>query len=167
MSAAQDWYYTVSFFGYEITIPDDTTYRKFCRELYGYEGCLQPPFEITGIISEFNSLLDASSLNDKAKIVIGFKPSNDINETLELSKQLAEYIVDNPIFEGLIFSDKPQFFSGIDWYSNIEMYDDDTSDTSDESEAEDESEEDTFGEEMSEETSEDDDKSIGIQEYKN
>ena len=40
------WYNTFTFFGYEIIIPDNTTYRKFCKELYGINSIVEPHLKL-------------------------------------------------------------------------------------------------------------------------
>ena len=83
------WYNTFTFFGYEIIIPENTTYRKFCKGLYGINSIITP-FEITGILSDFHNQLDSSDkeeltcFDEQAYLVIGFKPSNNLPAPLIL-----------------------------------------------------------------------------------
>ena len=166
------WYNTFTFFGYEIIIPENTTYRKFCKGLYGINSIISP-FEITGILSDFHNQLDSSDpeelvcFDEQSYLVIGFKPPNNLDELLKLSKELSDYVIDNPFLESLTYSVKPRFFSGIEWFETLDdESDDDYNDSSTEGEqGEGEGEED---EDKSEEDSmeEEDDESLGIQEYK-
>lgn len=103
-----------------------------------------------------------TQFDEQAYLVIGFKPQNDMEETLSLSIQLSEYVIDNPLLEGINFSIKPRFFSGIDWFETLD--DDSDNDDSDEDDSSNEGE----GGESEKEDSmeEEDDESLGIQEYK-
>ena len=44
---------------------------------------------------------------------------HDLTKMVELGQDLREYIIDNPILEGLDLSETPRFYSGIDWFNNI------------------------------------------------
>ena len=74
---ALEWYRTFSFFGYEIKVPHETTYRKFVSEIDGLNGIVKEPFCITGILPEFHNRLDGADetelkyLDDRAHIIIG------------------------------------------------------------------------------------------------
>jgi hypothetical protein len=173
------WYNTFTFFGYEIIIPENTTYRKFCKELYGINSIVEPPFEITGILSDFHNQLDSSDteeltqFDEQAYLVIGFKPQNDMEEMLRLSIQLSEYVIDNPLLEGINFSIKPRFFSGIDWFETLDddSDNDDSDDDSDNDDSDDDSDNEGEGEGEDDDSKEysmeeEDDESLGIQEYK-
>ena len=137
-----DWYNAFSFFGYEITVPSDTTYPKFVNRLFGPSSILEEPFTITGILTEFHSRMDETSdaelalLNERAHIVIGFYPVNDLSKMAELGRSLAEYIVDNPLLNGLEIAKTPRFYAGIEWF--VDIYEE----TSDDSDEDDDDEED-------------------------
>ena len=139
-----DWYNAFSFFGYEITVPSDTTYPKFVNRLFGPSSILEEPFVITGILTEFHSRMDETSdaelalLNEHAHIVIGFYPVNDLAKMAELGRSLAEYIVDNPLLNGLEIAKTPRFYAGIEWF--VDIYEE-TSDDSDNSDEDDDDEE--------------------------
>jgi hypothetical protein len=133
-----DWYNAFSFFGYEITVPSDTTYPKFVNRLFGPSSILEEPFTITGILTEFHSRMDETSdaelaqLNEHAHIVIGFYPVNDLAKMVKLGHSLTEYIVDNPILKGLEIAKTPRFYAGIEWFVDIYEETSDDSDNSDE-----------------------------------
>lgn len=132
-----DWYYCETFFGYKIAIPDDTTYRRFIRDLSGLCEIIKAPFKITGILSNFHSRMEGMEsdereyLDNDANIIIGFRPDGELSRIVELNTELLEYITDNPIFEGFDIADKPAFYSGIDWFEYYLDYDD-SDDESDE-----------------------------------
>ena len=118
----REWYVTRVVYGYEIKVPDDTTYRSFVRKLDGLNSILKEPFYITGILNRFYSNLEYSTTEElretdkKAKIVLGFDPDTKMAERIA---ELAEYIVDNPILVGLDISQTAEFYSGIDWFCDI------------------------------------------------
>jgi hypothetical protein len=171
----------LTFFGYKIKIPDDTTYHKFYKELYGINSIIEPPFNIMSILTYFDDRIqwrDSTDYEQFVHLVIGFKPPNDINELVELSKQLADYIIDNPLLEGLDIDNKTQFFSGINWEVDDSAYDDSDTSSDDDSDSDSDDEDITSSEEGEsisideiegevEELDEVDLEALGIQEYKN
>lgn len=152
-----DWYNAFSFFGYEITVPSDTTYPKFVNRLFGPSSILEEPFTITGILTEFHSRMDETSdaelaqLNEHAHIVIGFYPVNDLAKMAELGRSLAEYIVDYPLLNGLEIAETPRFYAGIEWF--VDIYeensdsDSDTDDDGDDDDGDDDGEDDDTSDE--------------------
>jgi hypothetical protein len=50
----------------------------------------------------------------------------------ELGRSLAEYIVDNPLLNGLEIAKTPRFYAGIEWFVDIYEETSDDSDNSDE-----------------------------------
>jgi len=156
-----DHYTTFTFFGYIIQIPTDTTYRKYGGKLYGLNGVIGDSFEITGMLSEFHSRMEGASyeeikeLDDDAQLIIGFCPSADLTILVDKAAQLSEYITDNPIFEGIKFSEKPKFISGIDWFQDIESYEDEDEDNDDDDDDEDDDDDDDDDEEDKDTSDED------------
>lgn len=154
-----DWYSTLIYFGYAISIPRHKSYRKFVGKLYGLNGIIQKPFEITGVLSDFHSRMEYASsqelaeLDDSAQILIGFTPPSDIDEFVKLANDLKEFVSDNSILEGLDIETKPQFFSGIDWFDSIDIEEDDSKE---DEESDDEDSEEEFDDHGSEEESDDD-----------
>jgi hypothetical protein len=151
-----DWYYCETFFGYKIAIPDNTTYRRFIRALSGLCGIIKAPFKITGLLAEFHSRMEGMEsdereyLDNDADIIIGFKPDGDLSKMVELDRELLEYITDNPIFEGFDISDKPAFYSGIDWFEYYLDYDDSDEEDGDEDGDEESDDEDDDDEDLDE-----------------
>ena len=162
-----DWYSCLSFFGYEIKVPEDTTYRKFVNKLFGIESILEKPFSIMGLLSEFHSRMEGmtsyelSEMDENAYLILGFFPTNDFTEMAELAKKLAEYITDNPILTGLTFDEKPKLYSGIDWYSNVEVEEEsDDEDDDDDEDDEDDDDDNNQTETESEDSSDEDEHKI-------
>ncbi len=125
-----DWYSCGTFFGYKISVPEGTTYRKFVRDLSGLCDIIQSPFKITGLLANFHSRMEGMEadkreyLDNDANIIIGFRPDSCLSDIVELNKELLEYITDNPIFEGIDISKEPAFYSGIEWVEYYLYYDD-------------------------------------------
>ena len=144
-----DWYGPFIIYGFEFDIPADTRYRKFLQELLELNDIIEKPFEITGILSSFHSRMEGSDnidLDDSAVIVIGFKPDNNLEKTMELGSKLSEYIIDNPIFMGFDIVGLPKFHCGIEWNHepDEESEDEDEEGEEDEEEEEEEDEEQTL-----------------------
>jgi hypothetical protein len=160
-----DWHHPFTFFGYEIQVPNDMTYRKFIHILFDIESIIDSPFKITGILSEFHNRIDdideyeRDVLDDLASVVIGFYPVNDLNKMVEMHKQLTEYITDNPVLVGLDITKCAKFYCGIDWFYRFdgESDEDDESDESDEDDESDESDEDDDESDESDESDEEED----------
>jgi hypothetical protein len=148
-----DWYHPFTIFGYLLVVPQGTTYAKFVNTIWGLNGALKEPFEIVGILNSFHSRMegcgphDIEEFNDNAIIVLGFRPSNDIQKTLALGQELAEYIIDNPILDGIDIAKNAGFYTGIDWTLHIEL----------EEESDDEEDEEDYDSEEEDDEEEDDD----------
>jgi hypothetical protein len=159
-----DFYFPFTIFGYKIQIPSYTTYAKYVNTIWGLNGALTEPFEIIGILPTLHSRMECADyeeykqLNKNACLIIGFKPSNDLEQTLSWGKLLAEYITDNPILDGIDIDMAPQFYSGINWTNHIEMGDDSDSDNdSDDDDDNDDDDNDDDDVEDEDEDDEDDD----------
>jgi len=137
-----DWYEPYIIYGYIIGVPENKSYRKFIIKLNDLNTLVENPFSINGLLPSFHSRMegrDNNDLDDFAVIVIGFKPSDNLEENVELGKKLAEYVKDTPILSGFIISQKPKFYTGIVW--DYDGFVD--SDEEDEDEDEDEDSEDS------------------------
>lgn len=119
-----DWYTCVSYYGYEIKIPLNKSYRQVIKMLK--EFCIPMPFMFNGILSEFHSRMEGSSLcqrislDNNAQLFLGFKVPNDLNTLLQLQNDLDEFIKQNPILNDIEFKEESTFFSGIEWYDDVE-----------------------------------------------
>jgi len=123
-----EWHHIKTFYGYEVSIPEDYTYKEFINILDELNDILKEPFQFKSLISGFymDITLNEPSINNSASnIIIGFYV-NDIENIIDLSKELAEYI-DNPLMEGIEISKNARFYSGIDSF-NVDDVDDDVDD---------------------------------------
>jgi hypothetical protein len=161
-----DWYFCFAFFGYKIQVPEGTTYRKFVKQMWGLAELVNVPFIITSLLPQFHSRMEGmdsdelSSLDDSANIVIGFYPSTDLDNMVELKRELFEYITDNPIFKGIDINSTPDFYSGINWFDTVDADSDDDSEYEPGESDEEESDEEESDEEESDEEESDEEKTI-------
>ena len=131
-----DWYVIRTLYGCPFDISSYPSYRSIVQTLYQLQPFVAPPFQIMGILSEFHSRMEFDEadnlyLDRFASIVIGFVPDADLERTVRLAKELSEYVIDNPVFEGFDIATVPRFVSGIEWYPE----DIDSSDASDASDS--------------------------------
>lgn len=149
-------YHTTVFYGYNVQIPTGYTYKNFITFVDGLNGILSEPFRFTGLLNDF----DTSGVSyDNAKIVLGFEPGCDLEEVLSLSKELKEFVEDNPLLDGIQIDNVAKFYSGVDWfyYKVNYAYDDDStefeSDSDEDSDDLDEEDEESIHEYSEEEES--------------
>jgi hypothetical protein len=118
------------FFGYEIQLPPDMNVHQSIPMMYDLNGMIPTPFEIKSILPTFYPLMNEE---EYARIIIGFCPE-ELDDTVEQANSLAEFIQDNPIFDGMDIGHAPQFYCGIEWCPESES--ESESDESDDSESE-------------------------------
>ena len=125
-----NWYNAITFYGYKVYIPEEYTHKKFINILDGLNSILEEPFQFKNIISGFYMDDYFKEIFDtNCTIVIGFDVRNI--KTLEIADTLAEYILDNPILNGIKISKTARFYSGIDGFIIDESDESDGSDGSD------------------------------------
>jgi len=127
-----DWYVIRTLYAYTFDISSYPSYRSIVSTLYQLQPFVATPFQIMGILSEFHSRMEFDEtdnlyLDRFASVVIGFVPDADLERSSALAKELSEYIVDNPVFQGFDISVAPRFFSGIEWYHEQEEDSEDSS----------------------------------------
>jgi len=136
-----DWYEPYIIYGYIIGVPENKSYRKFIIKLNDLNTLVENPFSINGLLPSFHSRMEYGNnddLDDFAVIVIGFTPSNNLEENVELGKKLAEYVKDTPILSGFVISEKPKFYTGIVWdYDGFVDSDEEDDDEDDDEDSED------------------------------
>jgi hypothetical protein len=118
------------FFGYELHLPPEMNARSSISLLYDLNGMIQKPFEIRSILPYFPPFVDDTVVTDgMICIVIGFTPTT-ARETYHHSKELAAYIVGNPVLDGFHLAEHAMFHCGIEWQPEVDS--DDSSDASSE-----------------------------------
>jgi hypothetical protein len=121
------------FFGYELILPAELNLRRSISLLYDLNGMIESPFEIRSILPCFPPMVDDTVVTDgMVCIIIGFSPTS-ARETYLRSKELAAYVIHNPILDGFQVADTALFHCGIEWIPEVESDESDGSDESDES----------------------------------
>jgi hypothetical protein len=111
----EDWHAPFVFFGYELILPPEMNLRTSIPLLYDLNGMIERPFEIRSILPCFPPTVDDTAVSDgMVCLIIGFSPTTT-RDTHQRGKELAAYVVDNPIFEGFEISDSALFHCGIEW----------------------------------------------------
>lgn len=135
-----DWYNPITYYGMMIRIPDKENYRKYVNMVYMIRPFIDTPFEIVSLLSSFHSRMeggDNKDMDDLSTLVVGFKPSNNLEETIRLAERLSMYVKETIVFEGLDIMNEGKFFTGIKW-DDWEMYDEEEGEEEGEEENEDE-----------------------------
>ena len=118
------------FFGYELHLPPEMNARSSISLLYDLNGMIEKPFEIRSILPYFPPFVDDTVVTDgMICIVIGFTPTT-ARETYYHSKELAAYIVGNPVLDGFHVAEHAMFHCGIEWQPEVESGSDGSSDRS-------------------------------------
>ena len=101
-----------------IDVPGGENYRRFVSNVYKLQPFLDEPFQIVSLLPNFHSRMEGSDCEDLdsgAVLLIGFVPSNNLEETVRLGAKLESYVRDNPVLEGYDVVGCGQFFGGILW----------------------------------------------------
>jgi hypothetical protein len=126
-----DCHAPIVFYGYELHLPPEMNARSSISLLYDLNGMIEKPFEIRSILPYFPPFVDDTAITDgMICIVIGFTPTT-ARETYHHSKELAAYIVCNPVLDGFHVAEHAMFHCGIEWQPEVES--DGSSDRSDRS----------------------------------
>lgn len=141
-----DWYFIQGFYGYEISVPNDSSFKETVQLLADLSNIIDESFVIVAVLSEFYSRVDdmdveeLKEMYEHSSFIIGFRTINELNKMVENANALKEYITDNPIFTGIEFVENPGFFCGLEVFGSLYdmFYDDDNSDYDDNSDDEDE-----------------------------
>jgi hypothetical protein len=84
-------------------------------------------------------------------MVIGFTPTT-ARETYHHSKDLAAYIVGNPVLDGFHLAEHAMFHCGIEWQPEVELDGSEASESSESTEVSDEEYSDNYEEDVMEES---------------
>lgn len=114
------WHHIHTFYGCNVSIPEEYNYQEFINILDGLNNILEEPFRFIEIFGSFYmdiSLKEPTILDSISNIIIGFDVTDiDLHNMHEVADALKEYIDDNPILEGIIISKNAQFYSGVDCF---------------------------------------------------
>ena len=140
------------FFGYELHLPPEMNARSSISLLYDLNGMIEKPFEIRSILPYFPPYVDDTAITDgMICMVIGFTPTT-ARETYHHSKDLATYIVGNPVLDGFHLAEHAMFHCGIEWQPEVELDGSESSESSESTEASDEEYSDNYEEDVMEES---------------
>ena len=140
-------------YGYQITVPEDDT-LDFIHDIISINDTLVEPIQIYCITP--------SPSSHEVQVILGFIP-NDLSRIMFHVDALREFIMDNPMFDGIHMSEKPTFYAGFTWKreANSEAESEADSETNSETDSETNSETDSEAdsETDSDEASQDNDSS--------
>lgn len=107
-------------FGYELHLPPEMNTCTSIPLLYDLNGMIQAPFEIRSLLPCFPPLLEEATITEgMICVVIGFAPTT-ARETYHRSKELAAYVIDNPILNGFTVANDAMFHCGIEWCPEVD-----------------------------------------------
>jgi hypothetical protein len=105
-----NWYNAITVYGYSYNGSD---IKKASKNLYFPPNC---PITGFGLLKMFNDrigMIDEKELDEEASLVVGFIPSDDLNETLRMGKDLEEFMKTIPNRNE--FKSVPRFHTGLSW----------------------------------------------------
>jgi hypothetical protein len=154
----------LAIYGYNIIVPDEEP-LQFIHDIISINDTLVEPIQVHCITPS----LAMSGLND-VQVIIGFIPDNNLSRNMIHLDALREFIMDNPMFDGIDMNEKPEFYTGYKWADDIsseeeiEEESEDSDDVSEDSENSDTVSDDYDSSDVSSDESDDhtetDDKSI-------
>jgi len=149
-----EWYKPSVYYGMVIGVPVGENYRRFVSNVYKLQPFLDESFRVVSLLPKFHSRMEGDEceeLDDTAVLLIGFVPSNDLEENAMLGAKLGMYVRDNPVLEGYDVVGCGQFFCGILWdeqrWGEIEEEDEDEDEDEDSDTESDEDEDENEGSE--------------------
>jgi len=110
-----DWYYPFVLYGAKITLNDSTIHDFICKlkeavpetDCINYYGCLD------GVHNRMESVYDFEN-EDLAEVYVGFIPTTDINQMIELINKLNEHIT---LLQGKGYGvENAMYYALFDWY---------------------------------------------------
>lgn len=133
----------VTYYGVQIKIPLGVNYRKFVDKAYKLRSLLDSDkynvenYKMVSLMPYINLHMDKKDMEEydnMAVLIIGFIPTNFLEDLDKCQESLEDYVHDNPIFEGYHFKRYGKFFSGIVWdkehiWNDIDSHTDTDTDT--------------------------------------
>ena len=104
----------LAIYGYQIIVPDEEP-LEFIHDILSINDTLVEPIQVHCITPS----LAMSGLND-VQVIIGFIPDNDLSRNMIHLDSLREFIMDNPMFDGIDMNEKPEFYAGYKWTYDTE-----------------------------------------------
>ena len=94
------------FYGYKLETSSSER-NTFIQSLCDMNGMMKQPFQILNIVPCPHTVAEST-------LIIGFTPNAYLKKTMELAKELKEYIRDSPLLDELEVAEFPLFFCGVD-----------------------------------------------------
>ena len=104
----------IAVYGYHISVPE-TDSLDFIHDLTSINDTLVEPIQIYCI----TPAIAMSDLRD-VQVIIGFIPENHLSANMIHLDSLREFIIDNPMFDGVELDDTSEFYAGFVWKDDIE-----------------------------------------------
>ena len=131
-------------YGYQIIVPG-TDSLDFIRDMISINDTLIEPIQVYCITP--------SPFMNEVQVILGFIP-DDVSRIMFHLDTLREFIMDNPMFDGIHMNEKPAFYAGFTWKSDRES--DKESDTDSDADSETDSETESQDNDSSDSDDEDD-----------
>jgi hypothetical protein len=140
-------------YGYQIMVPEDDS-LDFIHDMISINDTLVEPIQVYCITP-------SPFMND-VQVILGFIPDRELSRIIFHLDALREFIMDNPMFDGIHMSEKPAFYAGYTWKDDTksEVESETDSDTESDAESDAESEDSTESDDISDRIDEKDDKPI-------
>ena len=129
-------------YGYNIVVPDEEP-LEFIHDILSINDTLVEPIQVYCMTPH----LTMSGFHD-VQVIIGFIPEHSLSQSMKHLDTLREFIMDNPMFDGITINEQPKFYVGFKWVEDVdsEIESDVESDVDSESESESESDVDSESE---------------------
>lgn len=115
------WHDIIIVYGYEIIVPGNVDTIEFMTKLIKLK--TSNFFRIYTLdTSIYNGWDETKVQADDLFPIIGFEV-NEPSECVSLVGELDDYLLDNPMFEGILSCEKPKLYSGIDVDSIVSLKD--------------------------------------------
>jgi hypothetical protein len=116
------WFNIVNLYGYRFKYDNmnEFIYSNKYKEISELVKKVRQPFQIQSIILNYDSFINnlwdmenEETINKQAVIVIGFHPSDNLEETMKMANDLKEYV--KLLTEKFDINPNPGFQSGAEW----------------------------------------------------
>ena len=137
-------------YGYQIIVPG-TDSLDFIRDMISINDTLIEPIQVYCITP--------SPFMNEVQVILGFIP-DDVSTIMFHLDTLREFIMDNPMFDGIHMNEKPAFYAGFTWKDDTKNEADSETDSETDSDADSDADSETDSETESQEndSSDSDDK---------
>jgi len=142
-------------YGYQIIVPEDDS-LDFIHDMISINDTLVEPIQVYCITP--------SPFMNEVQVILGFIPDHELSRIMFHLDALREFIMDNPMFDGIHMSEKPAFYAGFTWKDDTKREVESDTDSETDSDAESDAESDSKSDAESEDSTDSDDISDRIDE---